>query len=110
MFGYTTGTKIRKKHREYILVITKKGKANFHNLVRECVGPKILTVDRVRMFSRRAREYMVAYYQLDKNGEAATPVNLDHTKKERKCHTEVSDISFSWISGVMKEIAASMRK
>ena len=62
----------------------KKGKANYHNLVRECVGSNILTVNRVRMFSRRAREYMVAYYQLAKNGEVATLVNLDHLKKERK--------------------------
>ena len=76
--------------------------------MKECVGPEILTVERVRMFSRRAREYMVAYYLLELDGKAATPVNVDHLKKERKRHTEVLDISFAWISEVMKEIVASM--
>ena len=86
----------------------KKTKDGFHKLVKECVGPEILTVERVRMFSRRAREYMVAYYLLELDGKAATPVNVDHLKKERKRHTEVLDISFAWISEVMKEIVASM--
>ena len=54
----------------------KRGKANFHALVKECVGPAILTLERSRMFSRRAREYMVAYHLLIKLGVASTPVNL----------------------------------
>ena len=87
----------------------KKQKVNFHNLVKECVGPKILTVPRIRMFSRRAREYMVAYHLLENSGEDATPVNLSYLKKVRKSHTDVADIGFAWISNVMKEIVASMK-
>ncbi|KAL7542576.1 hypothetical protein ACHAWF_007203 [Thalassiosira exigua] len=87
----------------------KRGKGNFHNLVRECVGPEVLTDKRVRMFSRRAREYMVAYYELECNGVTATPVNLSHLNKVRKRHTDVVDISFAWISSVMKEIVVTMK-
>ncbi len=78
-------------------------------MVKQC-GPDILTVARVRMFSKRAREYMVAYHLLEKDGKATTPVAVDHLKKVRKSHTDVVDISFSWISEVMKEIVASMKK
>ena len=62
------------------------------------------------MFSRRAREYMEAYYLLEIEGKAATPVNLDHLKKVRKSHTEVVDISFKWILVVLKEIVTEMLK
>ena len=86
----------------------KKTKESFHNLVKECLGPKILSTERVRMFSRRAREYIEAYYLLEVKGKEATPVNLDHLKKVRKSHTDVKDISFQWISEVMKEVASSM--
>ena len=47
--------------------------------------------------------------RLIKSVVASTPVNLEHLKKERKCHTEVVDICFMWISKVMKEIVAEMR-
>ncbi len=59
----------------------KKTKESFHNLVKECLGPKILSTVRVRMFSRRAREYIEAYYLLEVKGKEATPVNLDHLKR-----------------------------
>ena len=61
------------------------------------------------MFSRRAREHMMAYHLLIKSGVALTPVNLKHLRKERKCLTEVVDICLAWISNVMKEIVAEMR-
>ncbi len=38
-----------------------------------------------------------------------TPVNLDHLKNLRKSHTDVDDISFEWISEVMKEAASFIR-
>ena len=88
----------------------KRGKDNFHSLVRECVGPEILTTARVRMFSRRAREYMISYHLLKNEGKQATPVNLSHLNKERKSHTDVADIGFAWISSVMKEIVSSMNR
>ena len=52
---------------------------------------------------------MIAYYLLEMDSKAATPVNVDHLKKERKRHTEVIDINFAWISDVMKDIVRSMK-
>ena len=78
--------------------------------MREWLGPGVLSIERVRMFSMRAREYMAAYYFLEKHGKAVTPVNLDNLKKERKSHTDVIDISYGWISEVMKEVVLSMKE
>ena len=52
----------------------------------------------------------LAPYAPEPNGEATTPVNVDHLKKKRKSHTDVVDISFGCISEVMKEIVISMKK
>ena len=82
----------------------KKGKDSFHKLVQKSVGPSILSLERSRMFSRRAREYMVAYHMLEQDGTAATPVNLSHIKKERKSHTEVQDIQTGWVTSVLRDI------
>ncbi len=62
------------------------------------------------MFSRRAREYMISYLSLDDDSMSPTPVNLAHLNKERKRHTDVKDISFSWISAVMREIVSAMKE
>jgi len=43
---------------------------------------------------------MFAYYMLEKDGEATTPVNVDHLKGHQ----------FRWISEVMKNMVTSMKK
>ena len=48
---------------------------------------------------------MVLHYQLAKDGTSATPTNLENLNKEQKCHRDVTDTSFCWISDVIKEIA-----
>lgn len=88
----------------------KKNKASFHKLVNECLGSDVITIERARMFSRRAREYMVAYHKLAGDDKSATPALLSQAIKVRKHHTEVTDISFAWISDVMKDIAIEMKK
>ena len=52
---------------------------------------------------------MVSYHQLARDGVSPTPVNLKHLNKERKRHTEVRDISFRWISDMMKKIVSDMK-
>ena len=42
----------------------KKGKANFDSLVARCISRDLLTTDRIRKFSRRARSYMLTYSSL----------------------------------------------
>ena len=61
------------------------------------------------MFSERAREYMVAYYELANEGQAtASPISL-RTRKKRNRHVEVDNISFSWISNMMQDIVHEMK-
>ena len=52
---------------------------------------------------------MVSYYQLAKDGTLATPKNIENPNKERKRHMGITNTSFRWISGVMKEIAEDMK-
>ena len=75
----------------------------------ECVGPAILTLERSSRFSRRAREYMMAYHLLIKSGVALTPVDLEHLKQGRESHMGVVAIYFAWISDFTKEIEAETR-
>lgn len=50
---------------------SKKGRASFQKLVRECTSPRIVTKERVRKFSARARAYICTYaYFADKMDEA----------------------------------------
>ncbi len=45
-------------YRRYPLAC-KKRKANFDSLVAKCISRDLLTMDRIRYFSRRARSYML---------------------------------------------------
>jgi len=58
----------------------KKGKDKFHALVEECFGRDILSIERSRKFSRRARQYMVSYYMLEKDGKSTTPMDVKITR------------------------------
>jgi hypothetical protein len=42
----------------------KRGKTNFRAMVWQCFSREIITVERVRLFSQRARAYMLAYQML----------------------------------------------
>jgi hypothetical protein len=44
---------------------SKKGKENFLGLVSKCISRKVLTVDLIRKYSRRARNYMLTYKSLE---------------------------------------------
>jgi hypothetical protein len=43
----------------------KSKKASFLQLVRGCLDPKLITKEKVRSFSKRARSYICAYYALE---------------------------------------------
>jgi hypothetical protein len=53
-------------------IADKKGKENFKNSVRSAISRDHLTTDRIRKFSRRARQYIVAYklLKMDLDGDA----------------------------------------
>jgi hypothetical protein len=43
----------------------KKGKENFIISVRKCLSENVITTERIRKFSRRAHQYLVAYHAID---------------------------------------------
>ena len=89
---------------------SKNTKDSFYKLVGVCLGSRVLSVERARMFSRRAREFMVAYWQHAKEGKAATPASLKRVNKKMKRHRDVGDIEFKWISDMMKGIVSAMKQ
>ncbi len=50
-------------YRKYPLAC-KKGKANFDSLVAKCISRDLLTTERIRKYSQRARSYMLTYSSL----------------------------------------------
>jgi hypothetical protein len=74
---------------------TKRGKANFRGTVQQCFSREVLTIERVRLFSQRARAYMLAYQMLrqeqEEEGVSSTdtsscPVNVEKILKKFKSH------------------------
>jgi hypothetical protein len=76
----------------------KKGYENFRNSVRESIGMNVLTTTRVRMFSAKARRYIVTYFSLSKDSSddpsLCTPIKLEDIErlvKQKKSHRSVFD-------------------
>jgi hypothetical protein len=77
---------------------TKRGKENFRETVRRCFSREIITVERVRLFSQRARAYMLAYQVLREEKEqglsstevdiknTSCPINVEKILKKFKTH------------------------
>jgi hypothetical protein len=67
----------------------KLKKASFLQLVRGCLDPKLITKEKVRSFSKRARSYICAYYALEH-----TKQNINHTNdNETINHDEMALLS-----------------
>jgi len=59
---YTWGC--AKNHYRTMRLQSKKGKENFKEAVKKCISRDLLTTERIRKFSRRARQYICAYYKI----------------------------------------------
>jgi hypothetical protein len=60
----------------------KRGKANFRATVQQCFSREILTIERIRLFSQRARAYMLAYQMLHQEEEewlSSTDMDMKHS-------------------------------
>ena len=90
--------------------LSKKKKDAFRKLVEEALSDKVLTIERARHFSRRARLNMVSYYKLEKDGEATTPSDVTRFKKKRKSHTCVLDELHGYFSKMVTDLIAHSRK
>lgn len=99
----------------------KKGKDNFRESVKKSLDTQIvLTIARQRKFSRRAREYMLAYHTLD-NTEEVDENDLDDAEakekkplmsayliekiiKQYKCHRSAADFNTGFIARMVVEM------
>ena len=88
----------------------KRGKDNFRRTVRKCFSRQVVTTERVRMFSQRARAYILAYHKIrqeqltlspttDSDG-TASPVNVEKLLKRFKTHRCAMDFDSSFCKAV----------
>ena len=90
--------------------------SNFRKVVEESTSNApisgVLRVERVRKFSRRAREYMIAYQAIaalqERNGDTFTLSHLliEKSIKVYKTHRSASDFDGKFIA---EEVAAEMK-
>ena len=110
----------------------KRSKAKFRESVSRCLDSKeVLTMERQRMFSRRAREYMVAYHAIDnqqedkqensdekkdrleKRNPLMTAYLIEKIVKVFKTHRSTADFDCGFVAGIvntmkgLKEVESS---
>jgi len=87
----------------------KKGKSNFMASVRTCLSAEVITGARIRKFSRRARQYMLAYHALDsglfepelqQQRSKHGPVEIDSLIKKMKTHRCALDFDYKFVMNV----------
>jgi hypothetical protein len=102
---YTWGCS--KNHYRSMKLQSKKGKEKFRDAVKKCISRDLLTTQRIRKFSRRARQYICAYYKIYIEqqqqqtethlvDEATTPVKLEKLVKLFKTHRCAMDFDSSF--------------
>ena len=95
-----------KNHYRNLPIAKKRSKALFLEHVRKCVSQNEITKAMVRLFSRRARRYMVAYYKLTHSlvegdefvDTSATPVKVEKIIKACKTHCCAMDFDAKFIA------------
>lgn len=103
----------------------KKGAVNFRESVRHCLSKNVLSIERIRKFSRRARRYILSYYvfenmnELEKTndddqlreissfikaeGENITPQLIERMVKAFKAHRCALDFDRGFLTGVIRK-------
>jgi len=97
----------------------KRKKENFRNTVRACLSNDVLTTERVRKFSRRARQYIQAYHMLHAQHQQQqeqqqqqqqqqqedpyliTPAKIESLVKDFKTHRCALDFDRGFIKATM---------
>ena len=101
----------------------KRGKENFRKVVRQCLSrEEVLTTERIRTFSRRARAYICAYYslwcerkqqQLSNGGgtnqtiqfcNCSDPVSVEKLMKRFKTHQCALDFDHAFCRAVVIDL------
>jgi hypothetical protein len=102
----------------------KRRKENFRNYVHECLDRSdVLTIERQRMFSKRARQYMLAYHSIElsreKRDSEATAKNNDEKLemsaylvekiiKKYKSHGGATDFDSAYIDAVVNDMKSGL--
>jgi len=111
-----------KNHYRRLPLAEKKGKQVFRETVRKCFSREVITTERVRLFSQRARAYTLAYYamrqqQLSNSGtdenaaecdSTATPVNIEKLVKAFKTHRCAMDFDSAFCKAVFLPVDDSV--
>jgi hypothetical protein len=91
----------------------KRGTETFRETVRKCFTREVITTERVRMFSQRARAYILAYHMLRQEqltgssssslgNAAASPVKVEKLLKKFKTHRCAMDFDSAFCSAVFR--------
>ena len=103
-----------KNHYRRQFLKDKRGKDNFRRTVRACFSRDVVTTERARLFSQRARAYMQAYHKVRQeqltnsatmvdsgiDEDSASPVKLEKVLKEFKTHRCAMDFDSSFCKAV----------
>ena len=88
--------------------------------MRDCLGKHNLTTHRQRMFSKKAREYTLAYHALHQFKQQSTTTNnsqqqiqeqmsckmIETIAKQYKLHRSVNDSEWGYINDIVKSMRA----
>ena len=84
----------------------KRGKDNFKASIHHCLSEEVIPIERVRKYSRRARQYLMAYHAIDSGQvDAQTqhnclkygPVAVDKLIHKVKTHRCAFDFDYNFI-------------
>jgi len=112
---YTWGC--AKNHYRRQPLSSKRGKETYRELVKQCLSRNNLTTDRVRLFARRARSYICAYYQKHYigvtdpeilHGNPPEIVQIEKLAKKFKSHRSAIDFSSGFITGVIQSTSSQV--
>jgi hypothetical protein len=76
----------------------KRGKENFNESVRYCLSSKVVSVERIRKFAKRARQYLIAYHAVD-TGQVSPDIQQDCAKYGPIAFTCIQLHWRSWLDG-----------
>jgi len=105
-------------------IADKRKKENFRNSVRECLErTTVLTIERQRMFSKRARQYMLAYHSIEESKEKRKLVGasaesndeklemsaylVEKIIKRYKSHRGATDFDSAYIDAIVNDMKKS---
>ena len=82
---------------------SKRKKETWRQTVRECLSREVLTTERIRKFSRQAREYIGSSFDATtvEPSPGDIPVKVEKLLKEFKTHRSASDFAKGFITSVV---------